>query len=121
MIKSDMNITMTFYNTSKYIITLAEYFKSDPNENCPANQVIDTKSKCEAAADALDLMYMNLNSNPPSDYPAGCYYKTYFGYFNQLTNPSQTKPQNFNSNGGLCMGISKHCFEFIYFYQVLVL
>ena len=87
-----------------------EYFKASANENCHANQIIDTESKCRAAAEVLNLKFISIYIVTPSAHPAGCYYEELFGHFNKITNPSQTNPESFDSNGGICMRISKNCY-----------
>ena len=86
-----------------------DYFKANANENCQANQIIDTESKCRAAAEALNLKFITIYIVTPSDHPAGCYYQELFGHFNKITNPSQTNPESFDSTGGICTRISKNC------------
>ena len=87
------------------MIILDKYFKNGVGENCPVNQIIDTENKCKAAADILGLFYMEASNS--GDYPAGCYYKGWYGYFNEITDPSQTNPANFDSIGGLCIEMGK--------------
>ena len=84
-----------------------KYFKAGDGKNCHENQIIDTENKCKDAVQVLGkvlgLFYMRSSSS--TDYPAGCYYQGYYGYFNEITDPSQTNPDNFDTFGGLCMEI----------------
>ena len=58
------------------------------------------------AADFLGKFYMKPSTS--RDFPAGCYYKGGFGYFNEITDPSQTDRYNFYGISGLCMEIGEY-------------
>ena len=97
-----------------HIFLLGDYFKSEiiqgVGRNCPTNQIIDTENKCMAAVDflSMDSVMFYMGPSNSRDFPAGCYYKGGFGYFNKITDPSQTFPYNFYGIGGLCMEIGKY-------------
>ena len=65
-----------------------------------------------AAADFLKMFYHKPSTS--RDFPAGCYFKGGYGYFNEITDPSQTNPYNFYGIGGLCMEIGKRGHYFKY-------
>ena len=77
------------------------YFVKDRGENCHVDELIDTLNKCKDAADALGFSFYKVFNH--EGYPAGCYYvyRIHVG-FNQITDPSLTKPKTFGHGAGLC-------------------
>ena len=61
----------------------------------------DTVNKCKDAADTLGFSFYKVFNH--EGYPAGCYYvyRIHVG-FNQITDPSLTKPKTFGHGAGLC-------------------
>ena len=87
-----------------------KYFKSNNGKNCPEDQIITMENVCRAAAAAIGFPYQHdVNENR---FPAGCSWHFYSTskvgvYFNKITDPSQTHPENDKRRGGLCMTLSK--------------
>ena len=88
-------------------INLGEFIKSHNGNNCPKDHVIDTEDKCKDAASALGMRYGVAFKG--EFYPAGCYWHSGYKevYFNEITNPSQTTPEQFGRRGGICNITSK--------------
>ena len=83
------------------------YFVKDRGEKCHLDELIDTLKECEDAADALGFPFYRVLRH--DGYPAGCYYEHHIHVgFNQITDPSLTKPKTFGHVAGLCKRASLH-------------
>ena len=93
-----------------------DYYKIGMGHNCPSNHVIDNKTTCNLALQALGLdPIINVENNFQKEdvnnttRPAGCYFKSgKDGYFNKVVNPLLTDPQMFADRGGVCRKAGKN-------------
>ena len=85
-------------------------YKGALNENCPANEIIDTAEGCKIAADVLELPYSDAEvwfSFESNSHPLGCIYRTNNHgtktrvYFNKNTH-GETNPGKRREFGGVC-------------------
>ena len=97
----------SFFTNILLHINLGEFTKLNIGDNCPKDHVIDTEDKCKAAAPALGMRYGGAFKG--EFYPAGCYWHSGHKevYFNEITDPSQTIPEQFGPRGGICRIPSK--------------
>ena len=72
-----------------------------PGKNCPVEQVIEKEKECLKALTALDLDPRNLKVNKDGR-PAGCYWLKGKGFFNKITDPNLTEPEEFGDRAGVC-------------------
>ena len=83
--------------------------KEELGHNCDLDTIITSRDACEIALRSLRLNPLNLKVNKKNK-PAGCYWKSDgFGFFNNVVDPSLTKPNNFGSRGGVCSTERKNC------------
>ena len=97
----------SFFTNILLHINLGEFIKSFIGNNCPKDHVIDTEDKCKDAASALGMRHSVAFKG--EFYPAGCYWHSGYNevYFNEITDPSQTIPEQFGPRGGICSVTSK--------------
>ena len=97
----------SFFTNILLHINLGEFIKSHNGYNCPKEHIIDTKDKCKDAASAFGMRYGVAFKG--EFYPAGCYWHSGYKevYFNEITDPSQTIPEQFGPRGGICSITSK--------------
>ena len=85
-----------------------------PGKNCPVEQVIEKEKECLKALTALDLDPRNLKVNKDGR-PAGCYWLKGKGFFNKITDPNLTEPEEFGNRAGVCKTPGKffHSFKIV--------
>ena len=71
---------------------LGKYWVAEINTNCPAHQVIATKSECESVSAPFSFAFVGVTQLVKS--PAGC--NTFEGesWFNDILDPEYTTPTN---------------------------
>jgi hypothetical protein len=74
------------------LLILDLYWVTDSNTNCPAHQVITTKSECEVVSAPFSFAFVGVTQMVES--PAGC--NTFEGesWFNDVLDPESTTPIN---------------------------
>ena len=66
-----------------------------------AEYYTDTEKDCLKALTALDIDPTNLKVNKYGR-PAGCYWLKGKGFFNKITDPNLTEPEEFGDRAGIC-------------------
>ena len=107
---------LTKHHTGQYLIVNARlgrnihfqllislgFEKYPGGENCPSDRIVATVDECKAASAVLGLTGGTNFHQDSSGYPAGCYWKNTYLYFNAVVDPSQTNPESFGVRGGVC-------------------
>ena len=87
-------------------IVVGLYRKNQIEVNCPDDEIITKESTCKVASSVLGLKFSNSRTN--HDAPAGCYWRFEgFSYFNKITDPTKTNPDEFYHKGGVCINVGK--------------
>ena len=90
-----------------HIFNLEKYYKSDRGSNCPAEHIITEEHPCILATFRFHSTGY-WGEIKDSRYPAGCFWNSRGDFtFNKAIDPSETQPELFGGNGGLCMNQGK--------------
>ena len=86
-----------------YVLSEQGYHKTSNGKHCTLDDIVTTEAECKVAITRLGLQFQL--SFPWFSRPAGCFYRGNHGFFNQLTDPSATKPtDDLSDMGGVCHG-----------------
>ena len=96
--------TIKTIDTFIYHIALAIYKKSK-EEECNANEVINSEYICKLAAETLGLRYERKGTF--SGMPKGCYWDSSFVYYNDATKVV-ISPKYRGDRGGICFILGIH-------------
>ena len=104
------NVDSSFFTNILLHINIGEFVTGHIGVNCPKDHVIDAEDICKDAAYALGMPYKRAVKHEFK--PAGCFFRYSSPpfsavYFNVITDPSQTIPEQFGARGGICRITSK--------------